>query len=185
MDQRALILVCVREGAAACHVNAQGAGWWCATERGGSAHFLKLELFFMWLRHAVKPVSTAPQPAQVNTAVFDLGSVSPSRLSRAQLPRSLRPLLLVGALLPPRLAVTADVRSFFLMPLPATPSSAAASFAFFTLSSGMVGRFWGRGGSLRVPAPTESLLRLVPQNSYFLKRALAFLTGRLRGLGLA
>ena len=91
----------------------------------------------MWLRHAVKPVSTAPQPAQVKTAVFDLGSVSPSRLSKRQLLRSLRPLLLVGALLPPRLAVTADVRSFFLMPPPATPSSAAASFAFFTLSSGM------------------------------------------------
>ena len=126
-------------------------GRWAVAQQSvaGSAHFLKLELFFMWLRHAVKPVSTAPQPAQVNTAVFDLGSVSPSRLSRAQLPRSLRPLPLVGALLPPRLAVTADVRSFFLMPPPATPSSAAASFAFFTLSSGM----WdGSGGAICGPA---------------------------------
>ena len=138
MDQRAVLLVCVREGAAACHVNARDAGRRVAQQSvAGSAHFLKLELFFMWLRHAVKPVSTAPQPAQVNTAVFDLGSGSPSRLSRRQLLRSLTPLLLVGALLPPWLAVMADARSFFLMPPPATPASAAASFAFLTRSSGI------------------------------------------------
>lgn len=115
-------------------------GRWAVAQQSvaGSAHFLKLELFFMWLRHAVKPVSTAPQPAQVKTAVFDLGSASPSRLSRRQLLRSLTPLLLlVGALLPPWLAVMADARSFFLMPPPATPASAAASFAFLTRSSGM------------------------------------------------
>ncbi len=136
MDQRAVLLVCVREGAAACHVNARDAGRRVAQQSvAGSAHFLKLELFFMWLRHAVKPVSTAPQPAQVKTAVFDLGSGSPSRLSRRQLLRSLTPLLLVGALLPPWLAVMADTRSFFLMPPPATPASAAASFAFLTRSS--------------------------------------------------
>ena len=139
MDQRAVLLVCVREGAAACHVNARDAGRRVAQQSvAGSAHFLKLELFFMWLRHAVKPVSTAPQPAQVKTAVFDLGSGSPSRLSRRQLLRSLTPLLLVGALLPPWLAVMADARSFFLMPPPATPASAAASFAFLTRSSGMI-----------------------------------------------
>ena len=138
MDQRAVLLVCVREGAAACHVNARDAGRRVAQQSvAGSAHFLKLELFFMWLRHAVKPVSTAPQPAQVKTAVFDLGSGSPSRLSRRQLLRSLTPLLVVGALLPPWLAVMADARSFFLMPPPATPASAAASFAFLTRSSGM------------------------------------------------
>ena len=135
-------------------VSSDGPPWallWrrCATasgsaERRGGAHFLKLELFFIWLRHAVKPVSIAPQPAQVKTAVFDLGSVSPSRLSRAQLPRSLIPLPLPPPplLLLPRLPALADGRaSFFLMPPPTGPPAAAAasaaSLAFLTRSSGM------------------------------------------------
>ena len=34
-------------------------------------------------------------------------------------------------------------------------------------------------------SPAKKYMRVLPQNSYFLKRAFAFLTGRLRGLGLA
>ena len=49
-------MVCVREGAAACHVNARDAERRVAQQSvPSSAHFLKLELFFMWLRHALKP----------------------------------------------------------------------------------------------------------------------------------
>lgn len=50
---------------------------------GGGAHLRNLVLFFMWLRHAMKPLHVCPQPSHSYVAVFGSSPFLPLSLQVA------------------------------------------------------------------------------------------------------